>query len=87
MIGSTERKYLDICQVRLWEVRMELESYAELFRTLGGEDLNSERMIGVGIAFDRLSKRIDRVNEIINNKVYAGTSNLSDKIKNVSPKP
>ena len=70
MIGSNEKKYLDICQVRLWEVRMELESYSELFRNLGGEDFNSERMMGVGIALDRMSKRLDRVNEIINDKVY-----------------
>ena len=46
MIGLGERKYLDICQVRLWEVRMELESYAKLFKNLGGENFNFERMIG-----------------------------------------
>ena len=54
---------IDQCQTGLWRIRTELKSYGALFRSLGDCSISGEDLLGVGNAFERLSRRIHKIEE------------------------
>lgn len=67
--STTKKQAVDNCQMQIWKIRRELESYSVLFKSLDLTDAESESFYGVGLAFERMSKKLDKINDRLN-KIY-----------------
>lgn len=62
--SSQER--LDESLLTLWRLRKEICAYAVLFQKLDASGLDSDSLLGVGIAFEDMSKKLDGVTNNLN---------------------
>jgi len=69
MSQEKRRKTIDRCQVDLWKVRKELESFSVLFGQYKNNGNEDGKFYGSGLAIKRLSKKLDKVCEKLS-KVY-----------------
>ena len=61
---NPDKKLLN-CQCKLWNIRDELLSYATLFKSFKNIEEPEQDFYGVGLALARISKKIDKINDTI----------------------
>lgn len=54
------RDAIDRCQRRIMEIQYETQGLAALFRNMRSCKLNDEELYGVGIALERISRRLSK---------------------------
>lgn len=61
---------IDEIQVDISNTKSELKSYSTLFSNLADTEINGESLHGICFIFERIDKKFDDINEILN-EIYS----------------
>jgi hypothetical protein len=62
----SEHEILDNCLLDLWRLRKEMDSYAVLFQKVDSSDLEGDSLLGTGLAFEDMSKKLNSLSDRLN---------------------
>lgn len=64
--SSSRQEVNDKCQRQIWKIRRELDGYSFLFKNLNLTESEGEPFYGTGLAFERMSKKLEKINGRLN---------------------
>lgn len=54
---------LDQSQRQLWQLKEELGTYGGLLTNLNQDEIHNDKLFGLGLSLERISKKIGRIND------------------------